>query len=416
MSGTRLRLAVKALEHPLGMARFALAKPDVIHVQWLGAPELDRWLFRPRSPAVLTAHDIIPRRTLSKTAMWRALFDRFERVVVHSERGRGQLVDFGAPGGEAPRHPAIPSSARTSTGATTGGRRSASASSGRTREPRTRSRRCFGVDDARLLVVGDPRVPLDGLQQTAGDRAEWRLGYLPDAELRRALSEATVALFPYRAEIDVSGALLQVLGAGVPAIVYDIGGLGEVVGPLRRRASSCRPATIEAMSHALRRLLDDDDALAAARAGRRAGARRADLGGVGSRPSRAVLGDRVIRRRGRFHELVERQLDLFEEDEAELLEEADEADAAWTNADADETEELYGDYQLVVDAIGERLYDIRESYARSLDEPTAREYRVAFDRAVEKRFGRYATFVEEISSGAHRGLRAHRRPADRPRS
>src|SRR6185312_3632784 len=95
LSGDRARLAVKALEHPLGMARFALAKPDVIHMQWLGAPELDRWLFRPRSPAVLTAHDIIPRRTRSKTAMWRTLFGRCERIVVHSERGRGQLIDFG---------------------------------------------------------------------------------------------------------------------------------------------------------------------------------------------------------------------------------------------------------------------------------------------------------------------------------
>ena len=110
MGGKRLRLAVKALEHPLGMARFALAKPDVLHLQWLGAPELDRWLFRPRSPAVLTAHDIIPRRTLSKTAMWRTLFARFERVVVHSERGRGQLVDFGLPRREGPRHraPGLP--------------------------------------------------------------------------------------------------------------------------------------------------------------------------------------------------------------------------------------------------------------------------------------------------------------------
>ena len=97
MGGTRLRLALKAVEHPLGMMRFALTKADMIHMQWLGAPELDRWLFRPRSPAVLTAHDILPRRTLSKTAMWRALFERFERVVVHSERGRGQLVDFGLP-------------------------------------------------------------------------------------------------------------------------------------------------------------------------------------------------------------------------------------------------------------------------------------------------------------------------------
>ena len=122
------------------------------------------------------------------------------------------------------------------------------------------------MDDARLLVVGDPRIPLDGLMETAGDRAEWRLGYLPDAELRRALSEATVGLFPYREEIDLSGALLQVLGAGVPTIVYDIGGLGELVG--RFGAGAVVPAgDDEAMSAALRRLLQDDDALAAARRG-----------------------------------------------------------------------------------------------------------------------------------------------------
>src|SRR5262245_31004219 len=95
MGGTRVRLGVKALEHPFGMARLAFAKPDVVHMQWLGAPELDRWLFRPRSPAVLTAHDVVPRRTITKTSMWSTLFARLERVVVHSQRGRGQLVDFG---------------------------------------------------------------------------------------------------------------------------------------------------------------------------------------------------------------------------------------------------------------------------------------------------------------------------------
>ena len=103
-----------------------LAKPDVLHVQWLGAPELDRWLFRPRSPAVFTAHDIIPRRTLSKTAMWRTLFDRFERVVVHSERGRGQLVEFGL-AAEKVRvigHPVFRSDDRAAR--TTGAQRSAS--------------------------------------------------------------------------------------------------------------------------------------------------------------------------------------------------------------------------------------------------------------------------------------------------
>ena len=47
---------------------------------------------------------------------------------------------------------------------------------------------------------------------------------------RDALGAATVAVFPYRAELDQSGALLQVIGAGIPAVVYDVGGLGEIVG------------------------------------------------------------------------------------------------------------------------------------------------------------------------------------------
>jgi hypothetical protein len=99
-------------------------------------------------------------------------------------------------------------------------------------------------------------------------------------------------------------------------------------------------------------------------------------------------------RRRRFHDLVERQLDLFEADDASLLEEARETDAAWTNADADNSEELYGDYQLVVDAISERIHDIRETYASRLDERAADDYRATFNRAAEKRFRRFAGLLE----------------------
>jgi len=98
-------------------------------------------------------------------------------------------------------------------------------------------------------------------------------------------------------------------------------------------------------------------------------------------------------RRGRFRELVESQLDLFAS-ETDLLDEAAAADAAWTDADAAESEELFGDYQLVVDAIGDRLHQMRETYAGTLDEGTADDYRAAFDRAAKKRFGRLAAFLE----------------------
>jgi hypothetical protein len=102
----------------------------------------------------------------------------------------------------------------------------------------------------------------------------------------------------------------------------------------------------------------------------------------------------LILRRHRFGDLIERQLDLFES-ETDLVAEATEADVAWSNAGADESEELYGDYQLVVDAIGDQLHGIRETYAATLDEEVADAYRRAFDKAARKRFGRLAAFLED---------------------
>ena len=103
-----------------------------------------------------------------------------------------------------------------------------------------------------------------------------------------------------------------------------------------------------------------------------------------------------FRRRGRFDELVDRQLDLFAADDAELLAEAAEAESAWNSASAESAEEAYGDYQLVVDAIADRLLDIRESYAHSLDEDAADEYRDAFTRAASRRYRRYATLLADL--------------------
>jgi hypothetical protein len=105
---------------------------------------------------------------------------------------------------------------------------------------------------------------------------------------------------------------------------------------------------------------------------------------------------RGVLRRSRFADLVSRQLDLFEEDERGLLAEAAEADDAWTHASAENSEELYGDYQLVVDQIAERLLDLRETYAGSLDDPAAAEYRTAFNRAASKRFRPYAGLLADM--------------------
>ena len=91
-------------------------------------------------------------------------------------------------------------------------------------------------------------------------------------------------------------------------------------------------------------------------------------------------------RRDRFGELVRRQLDLFAEDEPELLAEADEAERAYDAAERDDAEEAYGDYQLVLEAIADGLEELRDTYAATLDDAAAAEYAQAFARAVRKRF------------------------------
>lgn len=91
-------------------------------------------------------------------------------------------------------------------------------------------------------------------------------------------------------------------------------------------------------------------------------------------------------RRDRFGELVRRQLDLFAEDERELLAEADESERAYDSAERGEAEEAYGDYQLVLESIADGLEELRDTYASTLDDAAAEDYAQAFARAVRKRF------------------------------
>jgi glycosyltransferase involved in cell wall biosynthesis len=265
---SRLRLPLKVAEHPLGLAALRRLEGDVLHVQWLPAPELDAFLFRPRLPAVFTAHDLLPRRTAHRTELWRRLFGRFERIVVHSENGRDALVELGV-ARERLRvipHPVFPSDpARRDDGRTV-------LAFGMIRPYKGLGDAIEAVrraGDARLLVAGDPLEPVEPYRAAAnGLEVEWRLGYLPPAESDRALAEATVAVFPYRPELDQSGALLRALGAGVPAVAYDVGGIAE---PVRRfDAGRVVPAgDVEGLAQAVHELLSSPGALEQAREGAR---------------------------------------------------------------------------------------------------------------------------------------------------
>jgi len=265
---SRLRVPVKVAEHPFGLAALRRRRADVVHLQWLAAPELDDKLLRLRVPSVFTAHDLLPRRTAGRPDLWHRLLSRFDRVIVHSLNGRDTLSGLLADPSRirVVPHPVFPSDPE---------RRD----DGRTVLAFGVIRPYKGLGDAidavrraggaRLLVAGDPLEPLEPYRAAAaGLDVEWRLGYLPQADVDRALGEATVAVFPYRPELDQSGALLRALGAGVPAVAYDVGGIAEPV--LRYGAGRVVPAgDIDGLAAAISELLGDADALAEARAGAR---------------------------------------------------------------------------------------------------------------------------------------------------
>ena len=101
-----------------------------------------------------------------------------------------------------------------------------------------------------------------------------------------------------------------------------------------------------------------------------------------------------MRRRGRFSDVVARQLDLFERDEAELIRQCVEAEREYDRSDRDEAEERYGDYVDLVEAATEALAELRWTYAATLDEEAAAEYEEAFNRAVKKRLPRFGAEID----------------------
>ena len=225
---------------------------------------------------------------------------RFDRIVVHSERGRETLAAArrrpGASAGDpAPRVPERPAPR---------GRRPHGAL------PRARSARTRGSRDAIAAVApggrgaaarrrrsarAPRRVPCGRRRPGAsGGSATWaRRSSTARSATRR------VAVFPYRAELDQSGALLRALGRGRAGGRLRRRRAGRAGARLRGGPGGARPAT----STRWRRRSAGCSATRRARRGprrRAAGARRADLG----RDPRPRTSDLVPRAASGLSQLV----------------------------------------------------------------------------------------------------------------
>ena len=99
--------------------------------------------------------------------------------------------------------------------------------------------------------------------------------------------------------------------------------------------------------------------------------------------------------RSPFNDVIERQLDLFEREQEDLLAACEAAEEAYDAADRDEAEERYGDYVDLVETGTEALADLRDAFASTLAEDKADEYEHAFNRAVGRRLPRFALEIQD---------------------
>src|SRR5207249_5614235 len=202
-----LRLAAKGIEYAPSVARLLRRverlDPDVVHVQWLPRPEVDlRWLRKLADdrPVVLTAHDVLPRRRKA-IPVWPDVLETAERVVVHSQRAVGQLVELGLGRERIARipHPVFEAEPLP--------------------PPEGRTLLFFGlirdykgldvlldalpeIPDAKLVVAGDPVDPVP----TRNGGVEWQLRFIQADEVPGLMARAAAVVLPYR-QLDSSGVL-----------------------------------------------------------------------------------------------------------------------------------------------------------------------------------------------------------------
>jgi len=290
LTKTKIRTYLKGCEHPFDMERLLRRlrrwKPDVIHFQWLPAPAVDR-LFLPRlrkiAPLVLTVHDTEPFHGAPSSRFQlmglQSAFRQFDHYIVHTQYSKEALIRQL----ELPEHSVtvIPHGVFDYYRELAGSPRP----SGRAAQLAGKKKILFfgtlkpykGVDilleafarlpaplaqDAVLQIVGQPRMPIEPLQDLARrlgieDRIFWDLRFVDERKVALYFSEADVVVLPYR-WIDQSGVLMVALAFGKPIVASWVGGFVEIIKD-GLHGFLVDPEDVEALAQALAHLLADDE-------------------------------------------------------------------------------------------------------------------------------------------------------------
>jgi glycosyltransferase involved in cell wall biosynthesis len=276
--GTGLRRAARLAEHVPGMLalRRRTAGADVVHLQWLTVPVVDRALLPARRPLVLTAHDLLPREPRpGQLRAQRRLLERADAVIVHSAYGARQLTE--GLGLDPARVHVVHHGAFEHALSVTRAPLPAELAPADRAEPvvlfvgllrpykglDTLLEAWRGVRTGELWIAGRPMMDLAPLRARATPTVRWVPRFVGEGEIATLLDCADIVVLPYaRTErFDMSGVLAMALAFGKAIVLSDVGGFSEVAATGAGRLVA--PDDPDALRRALDGLLADE-------AGRRA--------------------------------------------------------------------------------------------------------------------------------------------------
>ena len=279
-----LRQAVKGLEHGAGLLRlggqFATDAPDVVHVQWLPLPLLDRPALQRlarRSALVLTMHDSTPFNGDAPSVLTRlgigGCLGLFDQLIVHTRAAQDGLL---AQGVAADRIAVVPHGVFGQVQPTA----EAAAPCHDPDAPVTfllfgKIKHYKGADllirafaslpptmraRARLRIVGKPYLDIATLQALAAelgvtDAVAIEPRFVADAEIPALMRSDVVSVFPYRA-VDASGVLALALAHGRPILASRLGIFAELLED-GRHGLLVPPGDVAALGEAMSRMLTD---------------------------------------------------------------------------------------------------------------------------------------------------------------
>lgn len=253
-----LKLLFKGAEHIKNMyqlvATLRAAKYDAIHFQWTPLPIVDIYFLKKIHKfckIILTVHDPIPfnGNPSSKLQLigWRSLLKTFDQLIVHTEVGKGILLEYGI---KSKNISVIPHGIAKfpNTGVKYHVYESSWRHSLTTILFFGQIKPYKGIDilidslglldtdvlsKLRVIIAGNVKCNIDKLENLAKEKKVdsaiyWDLRFISEQELDDMLTRADILVFPYRA-IDASGAFMAAVAYGKAVIASNLGVFKEII-------------------------------------------------------------------------------------------------------------------------------------------------------------------------------------------